>query len=91
MLSFRTKGRHMKIDNYLSRWQEFHEWSRTNRPEIVQSVENLGSDLRGAISRYRQETDPEERQLRMDLIKQHYDRVVQWHMEEILSKLDGEV
>ncbi len=80
----------MKIDNYLSRWHEFREWSATNRPDIVPAVENLGCELRGAITQYRQATDPNQRQIRMDLIKQHYDRVVQWHMEEILSKLDGE-
>ena len=80
----------MKIDNYLTRWQEFHDWSASNRPEILSSVETLGNELRGAISQYREATDPNQRQVRMDLIKQHYDRVVQWHMEEILSKLDGE-
>ncbi len=81
----------MKIDNYLSRWQEFHQWSVSNRPDIVTGVETLGHDLRHSISEYRQATDPDQRQARMDIIKQHYDRVVQWHMEEILSKLDGEV
>lgn len=80
----------MKIDNYLSRWQEFHQWSVSNRPEIVDSVESLGQKLRDSISEYRQATDPDQRQARMDLIKEHYDRVVQWHMQEILQKLDSE-
>ena len=80
----------MKIDNYISRWQEFHQWSVHNRPEIVSSVETLGNELRDSIHEYRQATDPGQRQHRMELIKQHYDRVVQWHMEEILTKLDGE-
>ena len=80
----------MKIDNYLSRWQEFNEWSVSNRPDILESVETLGSKLRDSISQYRQATDPDQRHQRMELIKQHYDRVVQWHMHEILSKLDGE-
>ena len=80
----------MKIDNYISRWQEFHQWSVSNRPDIVTSVEDLGDELRESISEYRQATDPDRRQDRMELIKQHYDRVVQWHMREILSKLDGE-
>lgn len=80
----------MKIDNYLSRWQEFHQWSVSNRPEIVDSVESLGQKLRDSIAEYRQATDPDQRQARMDLIKEHYDRVVQWHMQEILQKLDSE-
>lgn len=80
----------MKIDNYLSRWQEFHQWSVDNRPEILDSVEVLGNELRDSISEYRQATDPDTRQTGMELIKQHYDQVVQWHMREILSKLDGE-
>jgi len=80
----------MKIDNYLSRWQEFHDWSVANRPEILESVESLGVQLRDSINEYRRASDPEERQLQMDVIKQHYDRVVQWHMKEILSKLSGE-
>lgn len=80
----------MKIDNYLSRWQEFKEWSSTNRPEILASVESLGTELRDSIVEYRQATDLAQRHDRMELIKQHYDRVVQWHMREILSKLDGE-
>ena len=80
----------MKIDNYLSRWQEFHQWSVSNRPEIVDSVESLGQKLRDSIAEYRQATDPDDRQARMDLIKEHYDRVVQWHMQEILEKLDSE-
>lgn len=80
----------MKIDNYLSRWQEFHQWSLSNRPEIVESVESLGQLLRDSIADYRQATDPVQRQSRMDLIKEHYDRVVQWHMQEILEKLDSE-
>ena len=80
----------MKIDNYLSRWQEFKDWSLSNRPEIVGSVETLGNELRHSIHQYRQATEPDLRHERMDLIKQHYDRVVQWHMREILSKLDGE-
>ena len=80
----------MKIDNYLSRWQEFREWSVSNRPEILDSVETLGTNLRDSIREYRQATEPGERQHRMDLIKQHYDQVVQWHMKEILGKLDGE-
>lgn len=80
----------MKIDNYLSRWQEFHQWSVDNRPEIVGSVEVLGRHLRNSIAEFRQATDPDERQSCMELIRQHYDRVVQWHMKEILAKLDGE-
>jgi hypothetical protein len=80
----------MKIDNYLSRWQEFHDWSVTNRPEILESVESLGQKLRDSINEYREASDPDERQLQLDAIKQHYDRVVQWHMKEILSKLSGE-
>ena len=81
----------MKIDNYLSRWQEFHVWSQTNRPEIVDSVQLLGKELRSSIRAYRQASDPDERHRRMVLIKQHYERVVQWHMQEIVSKLDGEL
>lgn len=80
----------MKIDNYLSRWEEFHQWSESNRPEILDSVEDLGQELRESISDYREATDPDQRQARMDMIKQHYDRVVQWHMQEILEKLDSE-
>lgn len=80
----------MKLDNYLSRWQEFHNWSVDNRPEIVDSVETLGDELRSSIADYRQATDPDQRQARMELIKQHYDRVVQWHMQEILAKLEDE-
>lgn len=80
----------MKIDNYISRWQEFHQWSVNNRPEIVDSVESLGDKLRDSINEYREATDPDVRQERLETIKQHYDKVVQWHMEEILSKLDDE-
>ena len=80
----------MKIDNYLSRWQEFHDWSANNRPEIMDSVQNLGKSLRSSIKAYRQASDPGERQHRMDLIKQDYEQVVQWHMREILGKLEGE-
>lgn len=80
----------MKIDNYLSRWQEFYDWADANRPEILNSVRALGDQLRTSVSLYRDATDPNQRQQRMDVIKQHYDRVVQWHMQEILSKLDGE-
>jgi hypothetical protein len=80
----------MKIDNYLSRWQEFHDWSVANRPEILDSVETLGLELRASINEYREAADPDDRQAQLDAIKQHYDRVVQWHMKEILSKLSGE-
>jgi len=80
----------MKLDNYLSRWQEFRDWSATNRPEIIERVESLGNELRDSIHEYKQATDPATRNLRMESIKEHYDRVVQWHMESILSKLDGE-
>jgi len=80
----------MKLDNYLTRWQEFRDWSASNRPEIVTGVDTLGDELRDSIHQYREATDPDTRHLRMDLIKQHYDRVVQWHMEAILSKLDRE-
>lgn len=80
----------MKIDNYLSRWQEFHDWSVTNRPEILSSVESLGQELRDSIAQYREASTPDDRQEQLDAIKQHYDRVVQWHMKEILSKISGE-
>lgn len=79
----------MKIDNYLSRWEEFRHWSEANRPEILANVVSLGDDLKDCIKAYRQATDPDERNERLALIKQHYDRIVQWHMQEILSKLDG--
>jgi DNA-binding ferritin-like protein len=80
----------MKLDNYLSRWQEFRDWSATNRPDIVDGVETLGDELRDSIHEYREATDPATRNLRLEVIKQHYDRVVQWHMEAILSKLETE-
>jgi hypothetical protein len=80
----------MKLDNYLSRWQEFRDWSATNRPDIVAGVETLGDELRDSILEYREATDPATRNLRLEVIKQHYDRVVQWHMEAILSKLETE-
>ena len=53
-------------------------------------IDTLGDDLRTSIHQYREATDPDTRHLRMEHIKQHYDRVVQWHMEAILSKLDRE-
>ncbi len=80
----------MKIDNYLSRWEEFYQWSVANRPEIVGEVENLGSQLRSCIRKYRETTDPVQRHEQMEHIKAAHDRVVQWHMREILSKLEGE-
>ena len=80
----------MKIDNYLTRWQEFHDWSAANRPEILASVESLGKELRNSIAQYREASNPDDRQEQLDAIKQHYDRVVQWHMKEILSKISGE-
>ena len=79
----------MKIDNYLSRWQEFYDWAVSNRPEIVDSVESLGQELRDSINEYRAASDPDDRQEQLDAIKAHYDRVVQWHMKEILSKISG--
>ena len=85
-----SEGRHMKLDNYVTRWQEFRDWSVSNRPELVTGVDTLGDELRDSIHQYREATDPDTRHLRMEHIKQHYDRVVQWHMEAILSKLDGE-
>lgn len=77
----------MKIDNYYSRWQEFHEWAKCNRPDILPSVETLGQTMLSLIQEYRSAKEPLQRQERLDLIKGHYDRVVQWHMQEILSKL----
>ena len=79
----------MKLRNYITRWQEFQEWSVDNRPEIVEEVEDLGDELRHSIQAYRQAAGPEERQTTMDAIKTHYDRVVDWHMREIIAKLDS--
>lgn len=79
----------MKLRNYITRWQEFREWSVHNRPEIVGEVEALGEQLRRSIEAYRQASDPAERQTKLDSIKTYYDRVVEWHMQEILAKLDG--
>ena len=56
----------MKLRNYITRWQEFREWSECNRPEIVSDVENLGNELRHSIEAYRQATGPEDRQDTMD-------------------------
>jgi len=79
----------MKLRNYITRWQEFREWSATNRPEIVSDVESLGNELRHSIEAYRQASGPEERQDTMDSIKAYYDEVVEWHMREIIAKLDN--
>lgn len=79
----------MKIDNYYSRWQEFYDWAKTNRPAILPSVESLGQAMLASIQEYRSAKEPLQRQEHLDSIKSHYDRVVQWHMEEILSKLSG--
>lgn len=79
----------MKIDNYYSRWQEFHDWAKANNPGIVPSVESLGQAMLSSIHEYRSAKEPMQRQENMDLIKGHYDRVVQWHMKEILSKLSA--
>ena len=79
----------MKLRNYITRWQEFRDWSETNRPEIVSDVESLGDELRLSIEAYRQASGPEERQDTMDAIKAYYDQVVEWHMREIIAKLDN--
>ena len=79
----------MKLRNYITRYQEFREWSETNRPEIVSDVENLGNELRHSIEAYRQATGPEDLQDTMDSIKAYYDEVVEWHMREIIAKLDN--
>lgn len=81
----------MKLRNYITRWQEFHEWSTANRPEIVDDVEQLGDELRESISEYRSCTDPEQRQMTMETIKSYYGRIVEWHTQEIISKLEGQV
>ena len=86
---FTAIGISMKLRNYITRWQEFREWSATNRPEIVSDVESLGNELRHSIEAYRQATGPEERQDSMDSIKAYYDEVVEWHMREIIAKLDN--
>jgi hypothetical protein len=83
------QGISMKLRNYITRWQEFREWSETNRPEIVSDVESLGNELRHSIEAYRQASGPEERQDTMDSIKAYYDEVVEWHMREIIAKLDN--
>lgn len=80
----------MKLRNYITRWQEFRDWSESNRPEIVGDVENLGQELRVSIEAYRKAGCPEERQTTMESIKTCYEQVVEWHMSEILSKLDGD-
>jgi len=79
----------MKLRNYITRWQEFRDWSLSNRPEIVGEVENLGQELRHSIEAYRRAAGPQERQVTMESIKIAYDRVVEWHMREIIEKLDG--
>jgi len=79
----------MKLRNYITRWQEFRDWSEDNRPEIVNEVEDLGKELRTSIEAYRKAAGPEERQQKMDSIKGYYDQVVEWHMQEIIDKLDG--
>ena len=79
----------MKLRNYITRWQEFRDWSLSNRPEIVGEVETLGQELRHSIDAYRRAAGPQERQVTMESIKASYDRVVEWHMREILEKLDG--
>lgn len=79
----------MKLRNYITRWQEFREWSVTNRPEIMEDVEALGNELRHSIEAYRQAAGPTERQDKMESIKTYYDRVVEWHMQEIIAKLDA--
>ena len=79
----------MKLRNYITRWQEFREWSVHNRPEIVGDVESLGQELRHSIEAYRSAIGPEERQVTMESIKAYYDQVVEWHMREIIAKLDS--
>jgi hypothetical protein len=86
---FIPEGISMKLRNYITRWQEFRDWSLSNRPEIVGEVETLGQELRHSIDEYRRAAGPQERQVTMESIKTAYDRVVEWHMREILEKLDG--
>lgn len=80
----------MKLRNYITRWQEFHEWSESNRPEILDEVEQLGDRLRTTIAAYKRCSDPAERQEMLEAIKNQYTRVVEWHTQEIISKLESQ-
>lgn len=80
----------MKLRNYITRWQEFHEWSTSNKPEILDEVEALGDELRKSIAAYRGSEDPETRHTMMEAIKSQYGKIVEWHTQEIISKLEGQ-